>query len=129
MGLKYAKAGRWRPCCSTPEPGHGRLAGEKCAGGASKEGHVEILNLLLEAGTDKNMRTTGGDTALILASAAGQKERVHLLLDAGADKNLCDNDGNTALTAASEEGHTAILRSLLDVDADKGFAPMSAPLP
>ena len=34
---------------------------------ASQEGHVEILCLLLEAGADKNMRTTDGDTALILA--------------------------------------------------------------
>ena len=41
---------------------------------ASYAGHVEVLHLLLEAGADKNMQTTEGDTALNLACEGGHLE-------------------------------------------------------
>ena len=50
-------------------------------------GHLEVTQLLCEAGADKDKATKDGDTALILAFRMGHLEVVRLLCEAGADKD------------------------------------------
>ncbi|CAE7732843.1 ANKRD50 [Symbiodinium pilosum] len=46
---------------------------------AAWNGHVEIARLLLEAGADKDLRTSKGETALILAERGGHSQVATLL--------------------------------------------------
>ena len=43
---------------------------------ASQSGHVEVVDLLLAAGADKDLADTSGSTALVLASQSGHVEVV-----------------------------------------------------
>ncbi|KAJ3083209.1 hypothetical protein HK102_001188 [Quaeritorhiza haematococci] len=79
---------------------------------ASAKGHVEIVRVLLAAGSDVHAKN---DAALRLASINGNVEVVRVLLDAGADVHA-DNDG--ALGYASAKGHVEVVRILLDAEAD-----------
>ena len=60
-------------------------------------GHVEIVQLLLSAGADKDKADNNGWTPLIWAAGGGHVEIVRLLLAAGADKDKADKDGWTPL--------------------------------
>ena len=53
--------------------------------GASQNGHLEIVRLLLESGADKDLTKNDGATALTIASQNGHLEVVRLLLESGAD--------------------------------------------
>ena len=86
---------------------------------ASNQGHLDVVRLLLEAGSDKNLADDHGATALIVASNQGHIDVVRLLLEAGADKNLANNGGRTALTLASASAHDDIAQLLLEAGADK----------
>ena len=44
---------------------------------ASQSGHVEIVRLLLEAGSDRNLANSDGYTALMAACGNGHVEVVH----------------------------------------------------
>ena len=85
---------------------------------ASRNGHMEIARLLLDAGAEPNLWDCDGETALMCASSRGHVEIVRLLLDAGADKNFPDEYERTALMHASRNGHIEIVRWLLDAGAD-----------
>jgi len=50
---------------------------------ASKNGHQEIVQTLLEANADVNAKTSNGATALMLASQNHHREVVQLLNSAG----------------------------------------------
>ncbi|CAK9116673.1 unnamed protein product [Durusdinium trenchii] len=54
--------------------------------GAADNGHVEMVQLLLDAGANKEMKDTIGLTALLCAAGNGHVAVAQLLLDAGADK-------------------------------------------
>ena len=88
---------------------------------ASENGHLQIVQLLLEAGTDAFVvdRDFQRRTALHLAAANGHAEVVKLLLEAGARKDAADEDGNTALHLATGNGHLEVVRLLLEAGADK----------
>ena len=63
----------------------------------SNETKAECVRILLEAGSDVNMRNKQGSTALSLASTSGNVEAVRALCAAGSDVNTRDNDGSTPL--------------------------------
>jgi ankyrin repeat protein len=48
------------------------------------QGHIELAQLLVEAGSDVNVQTMEGATALTLASAFGNPDIAQLLIEAGA---------------------------------------------
>ena len=54
---------------------------------AAESGHLDIMQVLLEAGADVNARTDHGGTALMSAALQGQAETVKILLDNGAGVN------------------------------------------
>ena len=53
---------------------------------ASKNGQVEVVKKLIQAGGDVNEQTEYGSTPLLLASWFGHVEVITALLAAGADK-------------------------------------------
>jgi len=85
---------------------------------ASENGHIEIVEVLLDNGADVNAYNNYGDTALINASEKGYEEVVDMLLDNGADVNAKNKDGETALMMARENGHKEVVDMLLENEAN-----------
>ena len=65
---------------------------------AAREGHADVVELLLRLGADANATTkSGGACALHRAAYMGHLQVVSLLLAAGAEPMQQDADGQTAL--------------------------------
>ena len=71
-------------------------------------GHKGIVELLIAAGADVNVKNQRGWTPLYDAAIWDRKDIAKLLFDAGADVNAKDNDGKTPLDAAKEENKNEI---------------------
>ena len=85
---------------------------------ASREGHVQIVQLLLEEGADINAVTRYGGTALMFATRNGYEQIIRLLLEKGADINVAGRYGHTALVKALLGDHNKqVVRLLLEYDA------------
>ena len=82
---------------------------------AAEQGRVEVVQLLLGAGADKDMVNIEGETALTLAAANGRLRVARLLLEAGANKNSVNWEGDTALMIAKRH-HPAIAQLLRSYD-------------
>ncbi|MDJ1173086.1 ankyrin repeat domain-containing protein [Roseofilum capinflatum] len=121
---------------------------------AAREGHVDMVNLLLSAGAHPNLDDLAGGevpfllsgsysadslnqygyqagrTALMLAVEAGHRDVVEALLAAKPDLNQQDGLNVTALMIACEKGHLDIVQQLLAEGADinlniKGVSALS----
>ncbi|XP_057213966.1 caskin-2 isoform X5 [Triplophysa rosa] len=68
---------------------------------AARNGHKDIIRLLLKAGIDIN-RTTKSGTALHEAALYGKTEVVKLLLDAGIDVNIRNTYSQSALDIVNQ---------------------------
>ena len=91
---------------------------------ASRNGHLEVAQLLCEAGADKDKAKQDGATALTMASEGGHLELVRILVQTGADKDKANRPGRTALMAASARGHLEVARLLCKAGADKDKADL-----
>lgn len=80
---------------------------------ASRNGHYDVCQFLLENGAKCDARTNGGATALHRASYCGHTEIARLLLSHGSNPQLVDDDGMTSLHKAAEKGHEDICSLLL----------------
>ncbi|KAL2859852.1 ankyrin repeat domain-containing protein [Aspergillus lucknowensis] len=80
---------------------------------ASREGHENLVQMLLDRGA--NINTQGGEygNALQAASREGHEKVVQILLDQGADINAQGGYYGNALQAASREGHENLVQMLL----------------
>jgi ankyrin repeat protein len=86
----------------------------------------DIVHLLLECGSDPEIRSSRGQTALYVASSRRCTDIVRQLISHGADPNAecktfdeCDNDVKwTALHAASYHGRPEIAKVLLEHGAN-----------
>eukprot|EP00439_Symbiodinium_sp_Y106_P070348 s2440_g12.t1 len=85
---------------------------------ASLFGHVDVAELLLEAGAETDVSDNNGCTALMCAARNGHASVVQLLLNAGAEKDLRDSLGLTALISAAECDHALVVQLLLDAGAE-----------
>ena len=85
----------------------------------ASQGKPHILECLIEAGADVNIRDTFGKTALTYAAAAGKKDCVNLLIAAGAE------DKNTPLLCAAMENRCECLRILVEAGADVNIKKQS----
>ena len=65
-----------------------------------------VARLLLDAGADRNLANSYGDTALKLASVGGHVGVARLLLDDGP--YIVNSYGDTTLMAASATGHVEV---------------------
>uniref|UniRef100_A0AAX7U6M8 CASK interacting protein 2 n=1 Tax=Astatotilapia calliptera TaxID=8154 RepID=A0AAX7U6M8_ASTCA len=68
---------------------------------AARNGHKDVIRLLLKAGMDIN-KTTKSGTALHEAALYGKTEVVRLLLDAGVDVNIRNTYNQTALDIVNQ---------------------------
>lgn len=67
---------------------------------ACSEGHKDVVDLLIQAGSNVNAKDKDGTNALMAAAARGHKDVVELLLKANCDVNVQNGDGHTALMFA-----------------------------
>ncbi|CAK9005980.1 Ankyrin repeat domain-containing protein 50 [Durusdinium trenchii] len=85
---------------------------------ASEGGHVEVVQLLLDAAALPGSAPSGA-VPLLLAASQGHREVVQCLLWAEADPEARDDVGSTGLCLAAEGGFVEVARTLLvraDVD-------------
>ncbi|GKU08993.1 unnamed protein product, partial [Fusarium langsethiae] len=85
---------------------------------ASSEGHLKIVQILVDKGADVNAQGGKYGNALQAASYKGHPEIVQILVDKGADVNAQGGYYGNALQAASSEGHLEIVQILVDKGAD-----------
>ncbi|CAN7937244.1 unnamed protein product [Ixodes hexagonus] len=97
---------------------------------AARNGHRQVVRLLLDRGFPVNCRTDGG-TALHEAATFGKLDVVRLLLDYGVDPDLRDAQGRRA-TDVLEELNTGIAKQARDMireraEADSGGSADASP--
>jgi ankyrin repeat protein len=85
---------------------------------ASREGHAEIVQALVQARADVHKAAGNGVTPLIMASENGRLPVVQALLQAGADVDKAQDDGATPLIIASQYNHIPVMLALLRGGAD-----------
>jgi ankyrin repeat protein len=106
---------------------------------ASREGHTDIVKLLIKNGAYINTQDYDRRTALIYATEEGHTDVVKLLIDGGADVNAVFVvegfsesptifggrkykyfiiESSTALIIASKTGHAEIVKLLIEAGAD-----------
>ncbi len=83
---------------------------------ASSRGHIEIVQVLLDAGA--KLKSITLYTPLMMASSEGHTDVVKLLLSAGAEIEGQDEYGTTPLIHASSGNHFATVELLLDMGAN-----------
>jgi len=83
----------------------------------SSSGSEELLEALVDHGSDVNMQDFVGGTALFYAASRGNADHARLLLENGACTEIANIDGVTPLHAASEGGHTEIVSLLIQYGA------------
>ena len=81
-------------------------------------GHVEVVEALINGGADLNIKNEYGDTALILACTNGHNDIVQALINGRADLNIKDKYGYTSLILACREGKADIAQALINGGAD-----------
>ena len=87
-------------------------------GFAINGGKINCLQVLLEAGADKDKADKIGRTPLHLAAKRNTPDCLRLLLEAGADKDKADEIGRTPLHRAAERNTPDCLRLLLEAGAE-----------
>ena len=95
---------------------------------AVSHGRLDMVQLLVEAGADVNIRDEDGSTALMCAAEHGHMEIVkYLLQHPDTDVLAKDNDGLTALAVAMEAGHRDVGVVLYaNTSASRGSSPYSS---
>lgn len=83
---------------------------------AAKDGDVQTLRALIDAGADVNAKGYLGMTALMQAATRGHVECAKILLNAGANVNAVNELGRKALKMAEESGNLEILKLLTEAD-------------
>ncbi len=91
--------------------------GQSALAAAARNGHLGILDVLLEAGADIDAQTAGGVTALMAAAEAGQLEAVELLIEEGANLHVVDANERSAFSYAIAGEQHAIVRRLEEAGA------------
>lgn len=83
---------------------------------AAEKGSIELVQLLLDANANIQMRDRQGKTALFYAVEAANEnlDVISLLLDHRADPNAETGDGKTPLLRAVEKGYIETAKILLE---------------
>jgi ankyrin len=80
---------------------------------AVHEGHLDVANLLLNAGAKPDLPTRYKITPLSIAAENGDAAMIERLIKAGADPNGTSREGETVLMTAALNGKTDAMRMLL----------------
>lgn len=94
---------------------------------ATRQGDIEQVRQLLEAGTDINARDRYGQTALMNAAREGQVELVRLLVERGAGLNTTAKYNLSALMLAIINDHREVSHILIQAGADGSLRGTGAP--
>ncbi len=70
---------------------------------AAINGYANIVETLIDAGADVDVRGDDGATALLVAAFFGRADAVEVLLKHGADTSISNNEGITPLAAAQAD--------------------------
>lgn len=89
---------------------------------AAREGHLEVVKLLLEAGASLEKADADGVTPLLMAVLNGQIPVAHHLLDRGANVRAMDWYGQTPLFAAVDLRNLDVPGPVRDNGVDRGAA-------
>lgn len=92
----------------------------------ARDGELDELVRLLEAGVPANLTNSAGDTLLILAAYHLHAHLVRALLERGADHTRVNDRGQTALAAAVFRRDRDIVADLLRAGADPDLGAQSA---
>jgi uncharacterized protein len=86
---------------------------------AAREGHADVIAVLLASGADPTAATTTGTTALMLAAASGNARAVTMLVENGADVNAKESVMHqTPLMFAAVYNRTDAMKALITGGAD-----------
>ena len=88
---------------------------------ASKNGHNNVVKLIIQRCGHVNSTDDNGQTALIVASQHGHSEVVKTLIEHGAQVDMQDKNGMSSLMFASQQGHLGILKMLLKNEAQRNI--------
>lgn len=91
------------------------------------EGHLEVVEALIEARADVNRPVADGFTPLITAAGGGHLDMVRVLLQAGANPAVIDDEGDSALSLAEKKGHEAVAAVLRRRAEGNGHRPSGPP--
>jgi len=80
--------------------------------GAVASGHTQVVQWLLEHGSNPNYRYAKGYSCFLTAAANGHLEILRLLLSHCADPHAIMDDGKSALDLATERNHPAVVEFL-----------------
>ena len=92
---------------------------------ASRCGHADVVQLLLEHGANANAPDDRNCTPLLLASYGGHVEVARVLLKHGVDMEVRDRNDWNPLEKASAERHVDLVRVLLEYGADANTKDMN----
>ncbi|MEO0771122.1 MAG: ankyrin repeat domain-containing protein, partial [Cyanobacteria bacterium J06649_4] len=84
---------------------------------AAENGHIVVMQLLLNAGAYVEGREPSDRTPLMTAAAAGSLEAVQFLISAGANFQAVDAAGNTATMLAAAANHQSTHAFLVQLEA------------
>jgi len=85
---------------------------------AARNGDLETIQKLIDAGFDVDCELKYSATALMLAAARGQDEVCKMLIKAGAKVNRRNRFGATPLLEATEKGHLQVMKTLVEMGAE-----------
>jgi len=86
---------------------------------AASNGHLKIVEELLQRGADINRAGKDGITPLQKSALGGHALIVQLLLNSGAEKDKVNSDGWSALHLSMFENKPGVMSLLLDAGCDK----------
>lgn len=94
---------------------------------AARNGHTEVVRLLVDAGADVTTRDENNRTPLHLAAWNGRTDVVTILLAAGAEVDALDGNNTTPLYLATAHSQVAVVKVLLAAHANPNLeAPLYA---
>lgn len=85
----------------------------------ARNGGAGPLNVMLDAGVPVDIRTSDGDSLLILACRNGHRDTAQMLLDRGADPNAANHQSETPLMIATRADRSDLVECLQAAGADQ----------
>ena len=89
---------------------------------AARNGHMDVVQLLIDTGADPKRADRDGWTPLKLAAEHGHEDVLEFFLDKGGDPQEVYRNWTTPLHWAASRGHKAVVQLLLDRGADANTA-------